>query len=457
MAGIGFRLKKILDKDTYFASIKAYLYSALISSGPWLITIVAIGIVGASQAGRISTQQSGLFRVTIVYVYTLTLITLGVVQMPLTRYLADLLFSGNTKLFLPTYVGSLILLGCVQTVFVLPACLYFSGWDLAYGLHVWIFYMSVSFTWVAMIFLSAARNYHAIVAAFFVGALTSVLLGSLMGSTYGLNGYMTGYTLGRVLLLLILTARIVREFPSDTAISYDFLRYLKRYVPLVIIGFFYNLSIWVDKMLFWFGPYGQRVDRFLFACSSYDLPMYLSYLTIVPSMAIFLIRTETSFVRYYQAFYGAIVGKQDFTAIRSLKEAMVDHIKLSLTSLLKIQGLVSALAFLAIPYLSRYLGLVLPNENTLRFGIIGAFFHILLLILSIYLLYFDFQKETLVLTATYLVLNTGLTYVSQRLGEAYFGLGYCTACFAALMLGVAILMYKLRRLEYITFVQQPVQ
>ena len=456
MAGIGFQLRKILNQETYSATIRAYLYSALISSGPWLITIVAIGIVGLSQARYLVVSESQVFRITIVYVYTFTLIFLGIFQMPLTRYLADLLFTGNTRLFLPTFIGALLLMGYAQAAFVLPTALYFSGWNLVYGLHVFIFYMGVSFTWLAMIFLSAARNYNAIVIAFFGGLLVSVGLGTLMGRVYGVDGYIAGYTIGRVVLFLLLASRVVKEFPSDLRISFDFLRYLRRYYMLIVIGFFYNVSIWIDKMVFWFGPYGQRVDSFLYACNFYDLPMYLAYLTIVPSMAIFLIRVETSFIGYYKAFYGAIVGKRSYSVIHSFRLSMVEHIKLSFTRLLKVQGIVTFLAFLVVPYLDQFTSWALPYENILRIGVLGAFCHVLLLIVSIYLLYFDFQKETLFLIGFFMVVNGALTYLSQRLGEAYFGYGYGVACIVSLVLGLCMLFYKLRHLEYTTFVGQPI-
>ena len=34
MAGIGFELRKILSKDSYTSTMRAYLYAGLISSGP---------------------------------------------------------------------------------------------------------------------------------------------------------------------------------------------------------------------------------------------------------------------------------------------------------------------------------------------------------------------------------------------------------------------------------------
>ena len=89
--------------------------------------------------------------------------------------------------------------------------------------------------------------------------------------------------------------------------------------------------------------------------------------------------------------------------------------------------------------------------------VLGAFCHVLLLIVSIYLLYFDFQKETLFLIGFFMFVNGALTYLSQRLGEAYFGYGYGVACVASLMLGLGILFHKLQHLEYATFVGQPIK
>ena len=397
MAGIGFEPRRIFKRDTYFASIKAYLYSALISSGPWLITIIAIGIVGIIQVGHISPHESEIFRITIVYVYVFTLIFLGTIQMPLTRYLADLLFSGNTRRFLPTYISALVLLGGFQSLFVVPACFFLSKWSFLYALHVYIFYMGVSFTWLAMIFLSAARNYTTIVVAFFAGLFFSVLLGALFGRKYGLNGYMAGYTMGRMVLFFVLTARIAKEFPSSMMINFEFVRYIKKYVSLVFIGLFYNVAIWIDKMIFWFGPQGKHIDAFLYAFNAYDLPMYLAYLTIVPSMAIFLIRIETSFIRYYKAFYGAIVGKRSYDVIHSLKQTLIDHIKLSFSRLLKNQGLITLLAFILIPTFIGFTNINIENLTILRIGILAAFCHSMLLILNIYILYFDFHTWHLIL------------------------------------------------------------
>ena len=42
MAGIGFELRRILVKDSYTSTLRAYIYAGLISSGPWVLSIIGL-------------------------------------------------------------------------------------------------------------------------------------------------------------------------------------------------------------------------------------------------------------------------------------------------------------------------------------------------------------------------------------------------------------------------------
>ena len=52
MAGIGFELRKLLQKESYFGLFQAYAYAGIISSGPWVLSIVGILFVGFLSIGR---------------------------------------------------------------------------------------------------------------------------------------------------------------------------------------------------------------------------------------------------------------------------------------------------------------------------------------------------------------------------------------------------------------------
>ena len=94
MAGIGFKLKKMLMEDTYASILKAYLYSAVISSGPWLLSIFCLSFLGILspillQENNWSGARWEVFAATIVYVFAFSLILTGMITMIITRYVAD--------------------------------------------------------------------------------------------------------------------------------------------------------------------------------------------------------------------------------------------------------------------------------------------------------------------------------------------------------------------------------
>ena len=53
MAGIGFELRKILSRDSYTATLHAYVYAGLISSGPWVLSILSVMLVGVISLGLV--------------------------------------------------------------------------------------------------------------------------------------------------------------------------------------------------------------------------------------------------------------------------------------------------------------------------------------------------------------------------------------------------------------------
>ncbi|WP_226857216.1 exopolysaccharide Pel transporter PelG [Acidithiobacillus concretivorus] len=46
MAGIGFELRRILKRRTYFSLLQAYGFAGIVSSGPWLLSIFGILLLG---------------------------------------------------------------------------------------------------------------------------------------------------------------------------------------------------------------------------------------------------------------------------------------------------------------------------------------------------------------------------------------------------------------------------
>jgi len=98
MAGIGFELRRILKRRTYFSLLKAYGFAGIVSSGPWLLSIFGILLLGFLAVSQNEHSSAVIdFQVSVTYLIMSSLIFTGPVQLLFTRYIADMLFARQKK------------------------------------------------------------------------------------------------------------------------------------------------------------------------------------------------------------------------------------------------------------------------------------------------------------------------------------------------------------------------
>ncbi|WP_419658430.1 conserved uncharacterized membrane protein [Desulfosarcina variabilis str. Montpellier] len=455
MAGIGFELKKILNRQTFLGDLTAYLYAAMVSSGPWLMSIVCLAVLGVYQGAGLTRIEHALFRSTVVYTYAFSLILVGIVQMIATRYMADRLYEKKIDVILPTLYTLTLLVLFAGSVFAAGSYLFFKVSLLHKVLGVMLF-LVVSLIWLCMIFLSAIKDYNGIVNAFALGAGISIAGAIYLGRPLGTEGYIAGYLLGQTVTLFWIMAKIMVEFPPTIFWNADFLGYFIRYWDLVGIGFLFNLGIWADKFVFWLAPDARVIVPWFTTHDIYEGPVFFAYLTIVPAMAIFLLKIETVFYQHYRQYYAKVVGKRSLADILAEKKAMVDALKGSMRDVFVIQGTVSVFCLIFAPRLVAWARLSTLQVPLFRIVLIGSFLQILLCINVIILFYFDLRRSVLLVSVVFVVANAGLSALSIVLGMSFYGYGYTYACLIALMVAFHQLHVNVRDLEYITFAQQPV-
>ncbi len=455
MAGIGFELRRMLGKDSYLSEMSAYLYAAMVSSGPWLMSVLCLSVLGLYSYSGFTRLDQEIFRTTIVYVYAFTLVYVGYIQLVVTRYLADKFYMGEERITLTAFFSSSVMVLIIGSIIGVGGLWTFEL-TFTYKVIAIVLFLIVAMIWLAMIFLSAVKDFRSIVQAFAVGTSISVGGAFLLYPVMGLDGYLLGYTIGQAVIYFWLLARLLAEFPPRRVMDWSMFTYFIKYWELALIGMLFNLAIWIDKILFWFAPDSRMVVPYLRTHDMYEGPIFFAYLTIVPTLAIFLVKIETKFYEHYHDYFAKIMSKKDLSSILEEKKGMVGMLKESLREILIVQGSLTLLCLFMASDFIEIVGLSPIQKPLLQIALIGSLMQVMLSVSVIILFYFDLRKEVLFITLIFLISNAGLTLLSMKLGFTFYGYGYCYSCFISLMFAYYFVSKSVTDLEYITFAGQPV-
>jgi uncharacterized membrane protein len=453
MAGIGFELRRLIRKNTIFGELEGYLYATVISSGPWVLSVLCLAGLGIYYSQQVHHPQHLLFRVALVYCYAFSLIVTGPIQMVTTRYLADCYYVENEKITVPCFVCSLGLTLIVQTASGLWLLRFFEA-SLAFKLMTLLLYLTISSIWIGMVFLSAAKGYRAIVGAFFIGTAISLTASIFLGDRMGIEGLMAGYLLGQIVILLLLVLRLLVEFEPLGTVDWRLLKAFKTYWTLGLTGLFLNAGVWIDKMIFWWSHEGEVISGMVMSYRLYETCTFLAYLSVVPSMGYFLIKIETDFYESYREFFQAISRKKAYAPINQIKNNMGRALSEGARGVLIIQGTVTGLMIYLAPWIIEQLRFSPMSLGLIRISMIGSMVMSLFMLMVIMILYLDQKVHTLLLATLFMVSNGVLTWLSLQLGFAYYGYGFTYASLISLLAGAWVLEWSMRHLEFLVFARQ---
>ena len=456
MAGIGFELRKLLKKDSLLGLIQAYSYAGVIGSGPWVLSIVGILMVGLlSRAVVVPEFLITQFQVSVTYLIASSLILTGVVQLAFTRFISDRLFEKRDDLVMSNFNGLLLwVVGLSGLLGLLLAFTLFSGLPVVYRLLMLAAFVLLCAIWVATIFLSGLKMYRAILLLYALGYAITVVV-ALLARPFGLEGLLGGFVLGHFVLFIGMWIMTSWNYRSKMTISYEFAQRSNCYPTLMAVGLLYNLGVWVDKFMFWTWPEtSDAIIGPLRASVIYDLPVFMAYLSIIPGMAVFLVRIETDFVEYYDRFFDSVRTGGSLEYIEDMRDEMVYSIRQGLAEIGKIQTLAMLAAIVAGPAVFSVLEISELYLPLLYIQTLAASLQVGLLALLNVFFYLDQRRLILALCAFFCVSNIVFTALSFQLGASFYGYGYALSVLLTLLLGLFALDRKLSRLEYETFMLQ---
>jgi uncharacterized membrane protein len=455
VAGVGFALRRLAERGDLLGVVQAYAHSAAASTGPWLYTIVCLATLTVYSLPVVGSEGVTLFRAIVTYNFAFSLVFSGGVVRVVTRCLADQIYERRADQAPGMIIGGLLVLCLIQVPIAVP--FYIFVVDLSPPLIVQglINYFLVTGLWLVGVFLTALRVYTAISLSFIFGLGAALGLALVGGQWLGVEGMLIGFNAGLATILFLLIARTFAEYPYPALRLLGFLRTFKPYWSLALSGFFYNVAIWVDKWVMWLAPEREQLPSGFIHNGTYDTAMFLAYLSIVPSMAVFLLHLETRFYDKYLRFYREIENHATYDRIEEDHKTLIGELAGGLRNLIVIQATISLLCIVLAPRILEALDVSYLQLGIFRFGVIGAFFHVLLLCLTIVLSYFELRAQVLFLTIFFLSTNAIFTWASLNQGFAYYGYGYFASALLSFLIGAMITFRELGRIPYHTFITQP--
>ncbi|MBL0707608.1 MAG: exopolysaccharide Pel transporter PelG [Sulfurimonas sp.] len=457
MAGIGFELRKILQEDRLLSLAKVYGYSAILSSGPWVISIVAILLVGfINIANYGSDSETYRFQVVITYAIALasSLIITGILQLPFTRYIADLIYNNREDEILPSYFGAIFISWFLGLVIITPLYIWvFDSQSAVFIIGVIATFLALCGVWISSILAASLKYYNGVVLAYLVSYALIVLISIFYGDS--VEKLIYTFFLGNTVLFIILMTLIIKSYNSSIFIKIDFFLAKNFYWTLAIAGLSYNLGAWVDKIIFWYHPStGYAVIGKLHASIVYDMPIFLAYLSILPAMAIFFYRLESDFAEKYDLYYGSVRNGGTLQTIRKYRNDMVEVVRYALHEILMIQGVVDIIIVLTAPSIFEFLNIPRLYIGLLYVLIVGAMLQVAFMSVLAILYYLDRKKVAMWLCIAFFVTNTLLTFVSIQMGPAMFGYGYTVSLLLVFTASLIVIRDEMDRLDYETFMLQ---
>src|SRR5438093_1082586 len=214
MAGIGWRLDRLIQEGSLGGVAAAYATGAAVMALPWVLTtaaLVSLQVVIGQGMADFATAE------TVVNVaYSVALLVDGPLQIVISRYAADRLYEGRLRAIAAPFcrgLGATFLLCHVSSAVALLAL------GLPRGAALWGGALSaaVGAQWTALSVGNGLCSPELVLGAVGAGTALSFLLAAVLVAVamLGVPGYLFGLVTGQSLTLTILLVAILRALPDD--------------------------------------------------------------------------------------------------------------------------------------------------------------------------------------------------------------------------------------------------
>jgi len=455
MAGIGFELKKLFKKEGILNSIKASIYSTIITVGPTLASITLIIIFNTLlKFLGVSMIKRELFQVTLMYSFVFAFIVTSGYSMVLSRYLADKIYIKNYEDIRASLYGSIVVILIIGSI-IGGGFYWFSSLKLAYRIVAYILFIENIIQIVLSTYLTALKNVKIIVRSFVISFIIAILNFALIANFIGLDYILesiVSISIGFLFLILMLYREIEKYFKDCSKNYFEFITYFKKYYSLFFVNLFYALGLYIHTFIFWSNKEINLVVEGTYVYSPvYDIASFYALIVTLPTMIIFIVKIETIFFEKYTRYFFCINNGASYKDIELIKKDMVDSLYREIIYLMSIQLVISIASIIVGSKLLTSLGFTLEMLDIFYMLVLGYYLINVIFVIITILLYFDYKKGALISSLSLFITNAVFTFISIKLGQSYYGSGLLVAGIVSICIAFDILKKFIGDIDYYVF------
>ena len=459
MAGIGFELKKLFVGNGVIRKLRAYAYAAVICSGTMLLAILLLlGIQAMAQHYGMAEHMREVLVATMAYALFLSMLMTSGAQMFLSRYVADMMYQNQLGRVLPSLIGAALVLmvpGGILYGFMVASARELTLIQKALN---WLLFMELIPVWLLMSYITAAKDYRAILLTFLAGVLLALAGGPLLRllGVDTLTALMAGLTVGYGVMMVGMLHVLLRYFPRGQGSLLGFIAWFSHTPDLLLTGFLSMTGAFVHIILMWFSPLGSVVTGYYRQASLFDSAAFYAYLVTLPTNINFIISVEVNFYSAYREYFSAIINGGTMPQIQLARARMSRSLWQEITNLIVVQIFAMVVYMLLARYFLTAIGFTTDMMHMFRMMCIGYSLYCIGTSLMMLQLYYNDRYGAMATAAAFFAGNLIGTLVSLRLGMLYYGVGVITGGLLMYLVTFPRLARYVRRIDYNVYCSQPV-
>jgi uncharacterized membrane protein len=215
MAGIGWKLERMLERDTLGSTLQAYLTGVAVTSAPWLLTTAVLVSLRALARGHVAAELAQVEQV-ITFNYAITLVLSAPIHVVVSRFAADRLFERRLDL-VAVPLRRALTLTLVVFLAVGVATMVVRQPPLAIAVPGALLTAVIAAQWLLLSVGGGMSSPAGVLGAFAIGAAISVVAALTLERAAGLGarGYLIGFTFGQACALIGMLLQILRSLPAS--------------------------------------------------------------------------------------------------------------------------------------------------------------------------------------------------------------------------------------------------